>query len=87
MPKPNDKPSDELSEADKKLLEEKRAEFKEKIRYLENKLHLKMKAVLVGSETAITAMLAIIPNPDFFEHHKKKIIVPGSRQDGKALKG
>jgi len=77
MPKPNDKPADKLLEADEKLLQSKLAEFKEKVKYLENKLHLEMKAILVPMEDAILARLIVRPKPDFFEHHKKKILVPG----------
>lgn len=64
------------SEADKKLLQSKFIEFQEKIKYIQDKLHLELKAVLVPTESAIMAGIRIEPKPDFFEHHKKKIIKP-----------
>lgn len=75
MNPPNNKPPG-LSDADKKLLNTKLAEFKEKMGYLEKKLHIGVKAVLIGDESSITAKIVIVPNHDFFEHHKKKIITP-----------
>ena len=77
--KPLIKKEEKLSEEDAKLLGSKIAEFKEKIEYLSKTYHLALLPITVFSPYGgITPRLTVEPAPDFFKHHKKKIITPFS---------
>lgn len=77
---PDEEKKPELTEAEKKILNAKMAEFQKKMSYLENKLHIQMRAVLerndtISSET-VRAKLVMAAKPDFFKTFGKKIIQP-----------
>jgi len=80
MTLPKDKPEvkkEELTEEDAKLLGSKIAEYKEKVEYLSKKYRLAIIPITVfSSYDGLTPGLTVEPMPDFFEHHKKKIITP-----------
>jgi len=81
MTPPNNKPlvkkEEKLSEEDAKLLGSKIAEFKEQIAYLSKTYHLAIIPVAVFSPYAgVTPHLTVEAAPDFFKHHKKKIVEP-----------